>query len=90
VLTETLRLFPLVGTAKWTDQSTTTLVVHGGRKTIVLPPQTMVISNQGDLHVNPKDYGPDPLAWRPGRWSAPDGVAGDEKLIPPTRGTFLA
>ncbi|KAH8658139.1 cytochrome P450 [Xylariales sp. PMI_506] len=90
VLMETLRLFPPVGSAKWTDDATTTLKVHGGRDTVVLPPQTIVISNFGDLHVNPKYYGPDPLVWRPDRWIKPGGQPGDEELLQPRRGTFLS
>ncbi|KAH8882995.1 cytochrome P450 [Thozetella sp. PMI_491] len=90
VLMETLRIYTPVGSAKWTDQSSATVNVDGGRRTILLPPQTMLICNFGDLHFNPKYYGPDPLVWRPNRWVKPGGVAGEEEFLPPRRGTFLA
>jgi cytochrome P450 len=90
ILMETLRLYPPVGSAKWTDDKTTTLAVQNRKKLVVLPPKTIIISNFGDLHVNPKYYGPDPLVWRPSRWIKPGGVPGHEELTPPRRGTFLS
>lgn len=87
VLFETLRYFQPVPPAKWTEGATQTLKV--GNKTLVLPPQTMVIPSYAALHTDPKHWGEDSLTWRPQRWITTDPETGSEELISPTRGTFL-
>lgn len=87
VLFETLRLYQPVPPAKWTEGGTQSLKV--GNKTLVLPPQTMVIPSYAALHTDPKHWGEDSLTWRPQRWITTDPETGAEELISPTRGTFL-
>lgn len=87
VLFETLRHYQPVPPAKWTEGATQTLKV--GDKTLVLPPQTMVIPSYAALHTDPKHWGEDSLTWRPQRWITTDPETGSEELISPARGTFL-
>lgn len=108
VMMETLRLYAPVPTSKHTDAAMQTLEVPGGpggsTKTIVLPPETMVIPSYAALQTDPKYWGTDSLAWRPSRWikgadehghrAAATTVDADgdeeEELITPYRGTYLA
>lgn len=88
VMLETLRLYTPVPVAKWTGTSTASLNVAG--RTIVIPPNTMVIPSYATVHTEPKYWGPDPLVWKPSRWIVGSGAApGQEDLISPKKGTFL-
>lgn len=89
VMYETLRLYTPVPVAKWTGARTQTLSV--GEKTLILPPNTMVIPSYSAVHTDPKHWGSDSLSWRPSRWetgSVTKGVNGEE-LLTPQKGTFL-
>ncbi|KAG8158562.1 hypothetical protein KVR01_011684 [Diaporthe batatas] len=88
VMLETLRLYTPVPVAKWTDKGTASLDVGG--KTIVVPPNTMVIPSYAAVHTEPKYWGSDPLVWRPSRWIQEGAAApGQEEVISPKKGTFL-
>lgn len=89
VMLETLRLYTPVPVAKWTAGGTASLDVAG--KTIVVPPNTMVIPSYAAVHTEPKYWGSDPLVWRPSRWiqGAAAAALGQEDLINPQKGTFL-
>lgn len=102
VLLETLRLYTPVPTSKFTDTDMQTLVVDGGKKTIVLPPETMVIPSYAALQTDPKYWGSDSLDWRPSRWiteakdaqgkgpTSTKATPDEEEVITPRRGTYLA
>ncbi|KAJ4419065.1 hypothetical protein N0V82_005188 [Gnomoniopsis sp. IMI 355080] len=96
IMLETLRLYTPVPTSKFTDTGTQTLRVGAeGKKTIVLPPETMVIPSYAALQTDPKYWGNDSLEWRPSRWIKVEGdhvaqALGDEQLVTPRRGTYLA
>lgn len=88
VMLETLRLYTPVPVAKWTAGGTATLDVAG--RTIVIPPNTMVIPSYATVHTEPEYWGSDPLVWRPSRWIQGNGAApGQEEVISPKKGTFL-
>lgn len=88
VMLETLRLYTPVPVAKWTASGTASLNVAG--KTIVIPPNTMVIPSYAAVHTEPKYWGSDSLVWRPSRWIQGAAAApGQEDLINPQKGTFL-
>ncbi len=91
VMLETVRLYTPVPVAKWTDQGAQQLRV--GDKTVVIPPNTMVIPSYASVHSDPKYWGSDSLTWRPSRWiSATESTTTEhdsEQLINPQRGTFL-
>ncbi|KAH9907196.1 cytochrome P450 [Xylariomycetidae sp. FL2044] len=92
LMMETLRLYTPVPTAKWTSERFQSLAV--GDKTVMLPPETMVIPSHATVHMEAKYWGPEPLSWRPSRWiqtsSKAPAALGDEELMTPQRGTFLA
>ncbi|KAK4180235.1 putative cytochrome P450 E-class, group I [Triangularia setosa] len=88
VMYETLRLYNPVGMAKWTDSVTQTM--QFGDKTIVIPPNTMVIPSYSSLQTDPRWWGKDSLTWRPTRWIEKSGPNGEEELITPRRGTFIS
>jgi cytochrome P450 len=93
VMLETVRLYTPVPVAKWTDKESQTLDVGGG-KTVVLPPDTMVIPSYASVHTDPRFWGSDSLGWRPSRWvdndaSAKPAQPGQEELISPRPGTYL-
>lgn len=96
VMLETLRIYTPVPTSKFTDTRTQTLRVGGGKKTIVIPPMTMVLPSYAALQTDPRWWGPDSLEWRPARWiearnnGADGSVPCDEELITPRRGTYVA
>ncbi|POS68788.1 hypothetical protein DHEL01_v212818 [Diaporthe helianthi] len=88
VMLETLRLYTPVPVAKWTATGTASLDVAG--KTIVIPPNTMVIPSYAAVHTEPTYWGSDPLVWKPSRWIQGSGAApGQEDLIIPKKGAFL-
>ncbi|RYC59794.1 hypothetical protein CHU98_g6419 [Xylaria longipes] len=91
IMLETLRLYTPVPVAKWTDKEARQLNV--GDKTIVIPPNTMVILSYASVHTDPKYWGSDSLTWCPSRWiNATESTTmehGSEHLINPQRGTFL-
>ncbi|GAW16696.1 hypothetical protein ANO14919_061330 [Xylariales sp. No.14919] len=91
IMLETPRLYTPVPVAKWTDREARQLSV--GDKTVVIPPNTMVIPSYASVHTDPKYWGSDSLAWRPSRWinaTAPSTTEhSSEHLINPQRGTFL-
>ncbi|KAJ2999270.1 hypothetical protein NUW58_g44 [Xylaria curta] len=85
ILMETVRLYTPVPVAKWTEKTSHQLQV--GNKTIIVPPDTMVIPSYAALHTHPKFWGPDPLVWRPQRWI--EKRNGIDEVITPQRGTFI-
>ena len=91
VMLETVRLYTPVPVAKWTDTLTQSLDVGG--KSVMLPPDTMVIPSYAAVHTEPAYWGPDSLTWRPSRWiQTNDSVAskpGEEHIMTPRRGTFI-
>lgn len=88
VMLETLRLYTPVPVAKWTAGGTASLDVAG--KTIVIPPNTMVIPSYAAVHTELKYWGSDSLVWRPSRWIQGAAAApGQEDLVNPQKGTFL-
>ncbi|KAK5630873.1 hypothetical protein RRF57_006588 [Xylaria bambusicola] len=87
VLMETVRLYTPVPVAKWTETSTQALQV--GNKSVIIPPNTMVIPSYAALHTHPRYWGEDSLEWRPARWVA-KSTDGKEELKSPPRGTFMA
>lgn len=88
VMLETLRLYTPVPVAKWTAGGTASLDVTG--KTIVIPPNTMVIPSYAAVHTEPRYWGSDSLVWRPSRWIHGAAASpGQENLINPQKGTFL-
>ena len=92
IMLETLRLYTPVPVAKWTD--TRTQSINVGAKTIILPPNTMVIPSYAAVHTEPTYWGDDALTWRPSRWIKRAGesttnILESEHLIPFQRGTFL-
>ncbi|KAI0185532.1 putative cytochrome P450 [Xylaria flabelliformis] len=86
IMLETLRLYTPVPVAKWTGKEAQQLSVGG--KSIVIPPNTMVIPSYASVHTDPKYWGSDSLTWRPSRWIN-NAEHGSEQLISPQRGTFL-
>jgi len=88
VMLETLRLYTPVPVAKWTAGGTAPLDIAPG-KTIVVPPNTMVIPSYAAVHTEPRYWGSDPLVWRPSRWIQGAAAPGQEDLISPRKGTFL-
>ncbi|KAL1876453.1 hypothetical protein Daus18300_002697 [Diaporthe australafricana] len=87
IMLETLRLYTPVPVAKWTATGTTSLDVAG--KTIVIPPNTMVIPSYAAVQTEPRYWGSDSLTWRPSRWIQGTATPGEEDLIAPHKGTFL-
>ncbi|CAG9954726.1 unnamed protein product [Clonostachys rosea f. rosea IK726] len=65
----------------------------GGGKTVVIPPNTMVLPSYAAIQSEPDHWGNDPLVWRPSRWIEPtsDSISrpGSEELINWRKGTFL-
>ncbi|KAK4202178.1 putative cytochrome P450 E-class, group I [Triangularia verruculosa] len=87
VMLETVRLYSPVAMARWTESQAQTLQV--GEKTLVLPPNTLVIPSYSSLHTDPRWWGEDSLTWRPTRWIEKSGPDGEEELMTPRKGTFL-
>ncbi|KAE8422976.1 cytochrome P450 monooxygenase [Aspergillus pseudocaelatus] len=67
ILYETLRLYGPVPTIVRQTNSMAQTLVLSERETII-PKDTPVNVNAIALHTDPKQWGPDPLAWRPDRW----------------------
>ncbi|RYP41934.1 hypothetical protein DL767_000671 [Monosporascus sp. MG133] len=95
VMFETIRLYTVVPTIKWTDNRAQSLTV--GDKTVVLPAHSMIAPSYGSVQTDPKIWGPDSLTWKPSRWIKPaagsDVAAmskpGEEDLNMPVRGAFV-
>ncbi|KAK4214222.1 cytochrome P450 [Rhypophila decipiens] len=85
VLLETLRLYDPVPLARWTGDKTAFLTV--GKRTIVIPPKTMVCPSYSCLHTDPTYWGEDSLEWKPARWIEQEGE--EEVLKKHKRGTFI-
>ncbi|KJK63978.1 Cytochrome P450 [Aspergillus parasiticus SU-1] len=67
ILYETLRLYgPVPTIVRQTDANAQTLVLP--EQEIIIPKNTPVNVNTIALHTDPKQWGPDPLAWKPDRW----------------------
>ncbi|OTA92179.1 hypothetical protein M434DRAFT_22024 [Hypoxylon sp. CO27-5] len=79
VMLETVRLYTPVPVAKWTETQTQSL--NAGTKTVILPPDTMVIPSYASVQTDPK--GSQILGW------IKTTNAEDEDLITPQHGTFL-
>ncbi|KAI0396623.1 cytochrome P450 [Xylariaceae sp. FL0594] len=87
VMLETIRLYTPVPLAKWTDDKAQQLSISD--KTVVVPPNTMVIPSYASVHTDPKYWGTDSLTWRPSRWITTTEYHGKEHVLNPRRGTFL-
>lgn len=91
VMLETLRIYTPVPVAKWTDKTAQQLDIGG--KTVVIPPDTMVIPSYAAVHTEPEYWGSDSLEWRPSRWISTSDLdsnaPGTEDIIVPKPGTFL-
>ncbi|KAI1214484.1 cytochrome P450 [Annulohypoxylon truncatum] len=91
IMLETVRLYTPVPVAKWTDTRTQSLNV--GAKTVVLPPDTMVIPSYASVQTDPKYWGSETLTWSPSRWiktsNSTTANLEDEELITPQHGTFI-
>ncbi|KAM7213923.1 Cytochrome P450 [Rhypophila decipiens] len=85
VLFETLRLYDPVPLGRWTGDKTAFLTV--GKKTIVIPPKTMVCPSYSCLHTDPTSWGEDSLEWKPARWIEQEGE--EEVLKKHKRGSFI-
>ncbi|KAE8381892.1 cytochrome P450 monooxygenase [Aspergillus bertholletiae] len=67
ILYETVRLYgPVPTIVRKTDSNTQTLVLP--EQEIIIPKDTPININAIALHTDPKQWGPDPLSWRPSRW----------------------
>lgn len=94
IMNESVRLYTPVPVAKWTHETAQELDVGNG-KTVVLPPDTMVIPSYASVHTDPRYWGSDSLKWRPSRWIENGSNAsnkpqpGQEELISPRPGTYL-
>lgn len=95
VMYETIRLYTVVPSIKWTDNKSQSLTV--GYKTVVLPPNHMIAPSYGSVQTDPRFWGPGSLAWKPSRWIKPasssdaDAVSkpGEEDFNMPVRGAFV-
>lgn len=90
VMYETLRLYTVVSSIKWTSDQSQHIQV--GEKTIVLPPNSVIAPSYGSVQTDPKFRGDDSLTWKPERWIKPsaENVKGeDEDLDIPVRGAFI-
>ena len=60
-------------------------------KEYVLPPRTNITLNFAALHSHPDYWGPDPLAFRPDRWTvSTEKQTDDTVLLQPFAGSFVA
>ncbi|KAI1772890.1 cytochrome P450 [Hypoxylon cercidicola] len=95
VMYETIRLYTVVPSIKWTSSRSQSLTV--GEKTVVLPPDSMIAPSYGSVQTDPRFWGPDSLAWKPSRWIKPAAVSdvdvvskpGEEDFNMPVRGAFI-
>lgn len=92
VLLETIRVYTPVPIAKSTGKNETTL--QAGEKTILVPPNTLVIPHHIAVHTHPKYWGADSLKWRPSRWiqNAKEKLSSldYEEVMTPKKGSFIA
>ena len=73
---------------RYTGNATQRLSIHD--KEYILPPRTSVTLNFAALHTHPGYWGPDPLTFRPGRWTLPAGKQTDDTtLFQPFGGSFV-
>ncbi|KAK5080450.1 hypothetical protein LTR05_008560 [Lithohypha guttulata] len=99
---ETQRLYPSVPCLpRWTADTWQQISVGGTE--IMIPPQTNVMVNSTALQTHPKYWGPDPLVFRPDRWTVnaqehqQDEIDADgphdwqsTSLLQPVPGSFVA
>lgn len=86
VMYESLRLYTIVPSLKWTGENSTTIDVHG--KTHFLPPYTVVMASYGSVQTDPKFWGDDSLDFNPSRWISGGSGPGDEEFLTYKRGSF--
>ncbi|KAL9066892.1 MAG: hypothetical protein Q9157_006984 [Trypethelium eluteriae] len=86
---ETLRIH---GSTVFLPKATGSLaqVVSINETEYLIPPNTFVIANSQALHCDPQIWGADALQWRPDRWIVKSGVPGEEELVDPPPGAFIA
>lgn len=100
VMYETLRLYTIVPSIKWTSDREQSLTI--GERTVILPPNSMISPSYGSMQTDPKIWGPDSLAWKPSRWIKPAtgsktttaaaaaaSMPGDHEFNMPVRGAFF-
>ena len=91
VMHESLRLYQIVPTIRWTGDKSTTIAVNG--KDYFLPVYTCVLPSYGSIQTEPSIWGDDSLEFNPSRWVVPregsKSTPGDEDFLNYKRGTFL-
>ncbi|KAI9151567.1 Phomenoic acid biosynthesis cluster cytochrome P450 monooxygenase [Paramyrothecium foliicola] len=88
VMYETLRLYTVVPTIKWTGDKQQAIEVGG--KSLILPPNSMIAPSYGSVQTDPRFWGSDSLEWRPSRWIKAAVSSGDEEEFNmPVRGAFM-
>lgn len=90
VMYESLRLYQIVPTIRWTGAKTTTIAVNG--KDYFLPEYTCTLPSYGSVQTDPRIWGEDSLEFSPSRWIVPkEGKSkpGDEEFLNYKRGSFL-
>ncbi|TQS33652.1 hypothetical protein Golomagni_05995 [Golovinomyces magnicellulatus] len=93
VMYETLRLYTIVPTMKWTGNKAAPLIVNG--ETYVIPAETVVTTSWGAVQTDPRYWGSNSLAWNPRRWIKQSETIsekpnpGAEEFLDYKRGTFV-
>ncbi|KAF3014750.1 hypothetical protein E8E14_009740 [Neopestalotiopsis sp. 37M] len=89
VMFETIRLYTVVPSLKWTADKSQTISVND--KTVVIPPHSMIAPSYGSVQTDPRSWGPESLDWKPSRWIKPSPTSkpGEEDFNMPVRGAFL-
>ncbi|KAI1136864.1 cytochrome P450 [Hypoxylon sp. FL0543] len=95
VMYETIRLYTVVPTIKWTDSQAQSLTINN--REIIIPPNSMVAPSYGSVQTDPRFWGPDSLVWKPSRWIKPSASShadvvskpGEEDFNMPVRGAFI-
>lgn len=90
VMHESLRLYQIVPTIRWTGDKTTTIAVND--KDYFLPEYTCILPSYGAVQTDPRIWGDDSLEFKPSRWivaKEDKSAPGDEEFLNYKRGSFL-
>ncbi|KAJ9475797.1 putative Cytochrome P450-DIT2 (putative) [Pseudozyma hubeiensis] len=71
IINESLRIIPPVPTGLQRESPSDAIVDVNGRK-VVIPANTIVTLPIWSLHRDPRNFSPEPLRFRPGRWLEPE------------------